>query len=106
MRKVKKKCSCFTEAHVYHDRSEGYLLARERQILLHLPIPFWNIYFTFLIKEPSGLLILSTSNPNAVADIASKVKPPYNLYNIGRSFLEFEDCTFSWLKVTVYNVSM
>lgn len=79
----KAKITHAVQKHMYFIyKSPGCLLARVRQILLQVPIPFWKISLIFLIKEPSGLLILSTSNPNAVADIASRVKPPYNLYKI------------------------
>lgn len=56
-----------------------YLLPSVKKILLHTPIPFSKMLRMFLMKGPSGLLMQSTSNPNAVADIVSRVKPSYNL---------------------------
>lgn len=56
-----------------------YLLPSVKKILPHIPTPFSKMLRMFLIKEPSGLLMLSTSNPNAVADIVSRVNPSYNL---------------------------
>lgn len=56
-----------------------YLLPSVKKILLHIPTPFSKILHMFLMKEPSGLLMLSTFNPNAVADIVSRVNPSYSL---------------------------
>lgn len=56
-----------------------YLLPSVKKILLHTPIPFSKMLRMFLMKGPSGLLMQSTSNPNAVADIVSRVKPSHNL---------------------------